>query len=178
MRAWGFKFDLMCLDNVAGSHHHCWHWKKEATFLPQLQRTVKINRQTPITLCLISINSRRKPPDILMAYSKCTRCFPSAPCNQLWHKHPFCCYCARASCSAEKKRKEKRLWDIVCSAGGAVSASGQANKQLWKRTAVVSDTFRGRTRRRSDSFLFEEAACSIPQNTISQGQRTLPRIDR
>lgn len=144
---------------MADSYHHCWHFKLIQHFLFAYAKPSKspencgitvreqIDRHT-IILCLQCLYSRSKPPDILPVYSKYTRCFPSAPCKQPWHIHPFCCYCARA-----QLLRKRGLRDTVCSAGWAVSASGRANKQLFKRTAVVSDAFRGRTRWPSDSSL-------------------------
>lgn len=135
----------------------------------------QIDRHT-IILCLQCLDSRSKPPDMLPVSSKyTTRCFPSALCKQPWHIHPFCCYCARAQLLGGK-----RLGDTVCSAGWAVSASGRANKQLLKRTTVVSGAFQGRTRWLSDSSLWSLCLlCSSERNISGTArQRTLPRMDR
>lgn len=178
MKAWSSKCDLICsnISNImAVSHHRSWYLKKQnkhKTFLFAYAKSSKvpencgltlreqINRHT-ITLCPICLDSRRKLPDILPVDSKCTRCFLSAACKRPWHIHPFCCYCARA-----QLLRGKGLRDTVCSAGWAVSASGRANKQLLKRTAVVSDAFRGRTRWLSHSSLCRRPAVFLPTQCL------------
>lgn len=175
-----------CVKVVAGSHHRCWQLKKRPLLLsmqnhPWLQRTVEshngADRLTPIVLSLECLGSGSKPPDISTVYSKCSRCFPSAPCKLPWHIHPFRCYCARAQLLGEKRHTKK-------SAAGHCLFSRLSSVSKWSGKQTALKAHRSCVWRISGKstvaewFPFEEAACSVPPNTISQGRRTLPRMSK
>lgn len=180
---WGLKCDLICRQCCHGRFssklltfqnksifYSAKSSKNDRELLNNIERADRLWRDRPPSR--ISLLSEQ-PPDILPVYSKST---PDVSHQRRVSSPDTSIHSAATvlgpSCST------KRLRDTVCTAGWAVSASGRANKQLLKRTAVGSDVF-GEEHGGWAIPLWVCLLCSFEHNIPGMTwQRTLPRMDR
>lgn len=146
---WGLKCDLIC--------RQCCHGRFSSKLLTFQNKSIFYSAKSSqmIENCWITLREQIDCDRIISLWATSrhfarllqiyTRCFPSAPCKQPWHIHPFYRYCARAQLLHETAAGHclySRLSSVSKWSGKQTAFKAHRNCvwRVWGRTRWLSDS--------------------------------------